>query len=137
MSAAALLAAASLANAQTTKDEPVTETDQTTTTTTTTENTRLAAIDTSAGAFRKLDADGDGRISAIEAANEPKVAAAFTQADKNKDGYLTPDEFKSLGRGSADPDSGAMNPHQLGKTPRSNTLPHPDDPGTTTSQPPR
>ena len=49
---------------------------------------RLAAMDTSADAFRKLDHDNDGRISALEAADNPKVAAAFTMADKDKDGYL-------------------------------------------------
>ena len=34
---------------------------------------RLAAMDTSAAAFRKLDHDNDGRISALEAADNPKV----------------------------------------------------------------
>ena len=57
---------------------------------------RLAAMDTSAAAFRKLDADNDGRISAIEAADDPRVAAAFTMADKDKDGYLSKEEFQAL-----------------------------------------
>src|SRR5258707_999782 len=57
---------------------------------------RLAAMDTSAAAFRKLDADNDGRISAIEAADNPRVAAAFTMADKDKDGYLSKEEFESM-----------------------------------------
>ncbi|HVY81305.1 MAG TPA: hypothetical protein VG994_10020 [Steroidobacteraceae bacterium] len=61
------------------------------------ENTRMAAADTAA--FNKLDADGDGRVSAIEAANDSKVAAGFTQADADKDGYLTKSEFARLGRG--------------------------------------
>lgn len=57
---------------------------------------RLAAMDTSDTAFRKLDEDHDGRISALEAANDPRVAAAFTLADKDKDGYLSKEEFASL-----------------------------------------
>ena len=57
---------------------------------------RLAAMDTSPAAFRKLDADNDGRISAIEAADDPRVAAAFTMADKDKDGYLSKEEFEAL-----------------------------------------
>jgi cell division protein FtsN len=57
---------------------------------------RLAAMDTSPAAFRKLDADNDGRISAIEAADNPRVAAAFTMADKDKDGYLSKEEFEAL-----------------------------------------
>jgi EF hand len=57
---------------------------------------RLAAMDTSEAAFRKLDADNDGRISAIEAADNPRVAAAFTMADKDKDGYLSKEEFEAI-----------------------------------------
>src|SRR3984893_4510442 len=57
---------------------------------------RLAAMDTSEAAFRKLDADNDGRISAIEAADNPRVAAAFTMADKDKDGYLSKEEFEAM-----------------------------------------
>jgi hypothetical protein len=43
-----------------------------------------------------LDADNDGRISAIEAADNPRVAAAFTMADKDKDGYLSKEEFEAM-----------------------------------------
>lgn len=57
---------------------------------------RLAAMDTSPAAFRKLDADSDGRISALEAADNPRVAAAFTMADKDKDGYLSKEEFEAM-----------------------------------------
>jgi EF hand len=73
---------------------------------------RLAAMDTSAAAFRKLDADNDGRISAIEAADNPRVAAAFTMADRDKDGYLSKEEFEAMNpststkRGSAHTPSG-------------------------------
>ena len=57
---------------------------------------RLAVMDTSAAAFRKLDKDNDGRISALEAADNLKVAAAFTMADKDKDGYLSKEEFEVM-----------------------------------------
>jgi hypothetical protein len=59
---------------------------------------RLAAIDTSDGAFRKLDTDHDGRISALEANQNPRVAAAFPMADRDKDGYLSREEFEALNR---------------------------------------
>jgi hypothetical protein len=58
---------------------------------------RLARMDTSPAAFRKLDADNDGRISPLEAADNPRVAAAFTIADRDKDGYLSKEEFASMG----------------------------------------
>jgi hypothetical protein len=70
--------------------------------------TRLAAIDISDAAFRKLDTDHDGRISALEANANPKVAARFLDADKNHDGYLSLEEFKSLG--NAGPADSATSP---------------------------
>ena len=57
------------------------------------EDTKVAAADPSAMAFTKLDADADGRLSAIEAANDTKIAAGFTRADEDKDGYLSKNEF--------------------------------------------
>lgn len=83
MSALALVAAAAWANDQTTE-----------------ESKRMAAVDTSVAAFSKLDTDGDGRVSAIEAANETNVAANFSQADADKDGYLSQAEFQSMGQAS-------------------------------------
>jgi hypothetical protein len=72
---------------------------------------RLAAMDTSVTAFRKLDTDNDGRISPLEAAANPKVAAAFTMADKDKDGYLSREEFEALSSTSATaPDVAASSP---------------------------
>jgi hypothetical protein len=65
------------------------------------DDTKVAAVDVNAAAFAKLDADTDGRVSAIEAANDTKVAAAFTTADADKDGYLSKDEFAAVG-GPAD-----------------------------------
>lgn len=61
---------------------------------------RLATIDVSDAAFRRLDTDHDGRISALEANANPKVAARFLEADRNRDGYLSPEEFRTLGNGS-------------------------------------
>jgi len=58
---------------------------------------RLATIDVSDAAFRKLDTDHDGRISALEANASPKVAAKFLEADRNHDGFLSQEEFKTLG----------------------------------------
>ena len=71
---------------------------------------RLSRMDTSMAAFRKLDKDSDGRISALEAADNPKVAAAFTLADKDKDGYLSPEEFASISSTGAHPDVDASSP---------------------------
>ena len=45
--------------------------------------------------FKKLDADGDGRISRAEAQAAPRLAAHFDDLDANKDGFLTPDELKA------------------------------------------
>jgi len=72
---------------------------------TTTDNSRLAAADSSV--FTKLDADADGRVSAIEAANDSKVAAGFTQADADKDGYLSKAEFANLGKSKGSLDDGS------------------------------
>jgi hypothetical protein len=60
------------------------------------EDTKVAAADPSAMAFTKLDADADGRLSAIEAANDTKIAAGFTRADEDKDGYLSKNEFQMI-----------------------------------------
>ncbi len=62
------------------------------------DSTRVAAANTTAAAFTKLDADADGRVSAIEAANDSKVAQGFTAADADKDGYLSKAEFAQLGK---------------------------------------
>ena len=61
------------------------------------DTTRVAAAEKSA-AFSKLDTDADGRVSAIEAAADSKVAQGFTSADADKDGYLSKAEFTQLGR---------------------------------------
>ncbi len=46
--------------------------------------------------WKKLDSDGDGRISLAEAqANAPRLAEHFQQIDANGDGFITPDEMKA------------------------------------------
>ena len=47
------------------------------------------------GWFKKLDTDGDGRISRAEAQAAPRLAARFDDIDANKDGFLTPEELKA------------------------------------------
>jgi hypothetical protein len=48
--------------------------------------------------FNDLDVDGDGRISLTEAERDADVSRAFIGADANKDGYLSPAEFRRLGQ---------------------------------------
>jgi len=43
--------------------------------------------------FKKLDADGDGFVSRAEARRVKGFEAAFAEADENRDGKLSPDEF--------------------------------------------
>jgi hypothetical protein len=100
---------------------------------------RLARMDTSAAAFRKLDVDNDGRISALEAADNPRVAAAFTMADKDKDGYLSKEEFEAMGTGNAHPSDDASSPSGDRATQPSGDqrATAPNEPSSTSSTPPR
>jgi Ca2+-binding EF-hand superfamily protein len=74
----------------------------------TADTTRLAAADSAV--FNKLDADADGRISAIEASNDSKIAAGFTQADADKDGYLSKAEFANLAKMKSSMDHNSTTP---------------------------
>lgn len=85
-------------------------------------------IDTSSSAFTKLDADGDGRVSATEAANNTQLAGVFSQADADKDGYLSRDEFKAANNAKAGTGTDTTAP----KTQSDTTLP--PDSSTTTPQ---
>lgn len=44
-------------------------------------------------AFARADADGDGKLSVQEAARLPAVAAKFDNLDRDKDGFISHDEF--------------------------------------------
>lgn len=48
--------------------------------------------------FRKLDLNGDGRVSLAEAAGHAEVVTKFDKADRNKDGQLSRVEFDRLDR---------------------------------------
>ena len=46
--------------------------------------------------WKKIDTDGDGRVSRAEAqANAPRLFEHFDQIDANGDGYITPDELRA------------------------------------------
>jgi Ca2+-binding EF-hand superfamily protein len=45
--------------------------------------------------LKKLDTDGDGRISKAEAQAAPRLAEHFDTLDANKDGFVTTDEMKA------------------------------------------
>lgn len=49
--------------------------------------------------WKRLDADGDGRISLAEAqANAPRLAEHFSAIDANADGFITPEELQAAHR---------------------------------------
>src|ERR1700754_1687531 len=81
------------------------------------DDTRVAAAESTTPSFTRLDADADGRVSAIEASNNSRVAAGFTSADANKDGYLSKAEDAQIEKSSSSTAS-----------PRSSTTPPADDP---------
>jgi len=44
-------------------------------------------------AFKRADANGDGKLSKEEAAKLPAISAKFEQLDKSKQGFITLEEF--------------------------------------------
>jgi Ca2+-binding EF-hand superfamily protein len=44
-------------------------------------------------AFKRADANGDGKLSKAEAARLPAIAERFDEIDKDKDGFLSMAEF--------------------------------------------
>lgn len=46
--------------------------------------------------FESLDVDKDGVITVIESRADRNVAARFSTADKNQDGYLSKAEFDAM-----------------------------------------
>lgn len=56
----------------------------------------LAAEPTDAPTFESLDVDKDGVITVIESKADRNVAARFSTADKNQDGYLSKAEFDAM-----------------------------------------
>jgi hypothetical protein len=96
------------------------------------DNTRVAAAE-GTPTFTKLDADQDGRISAIEAANNSKVAAGFTASDADKDGYLSKAEFAQMARmGDSTTQPGATTPRSQSES----TTPEPSTPSDTSETAP-
>ncbi|ALN81717.1 EF-hand domain-containing protein [Lysobacter antibioticus] len=47
------------------------------------------------GGIAGLDADGDGRISQVEAAKFPRIGESFAKIDRNRDGYLVRSELRA------------------------------------------
>ena len=54
-----------------------------------------AQSESTAPSFAALDADADGRISAAEAQADQRVVERFREADLDRDGYLSAEEFKA------------------------------------------
>lgn len=56
----------------------------------------VAAEPRGSASFESLDADKDGVITVIESKADNNVAARFSTADKNQDGYLSRAEFDAM-----------------------------------------
>jgi Ca2+-binding EF-hand superfamily protein len=54
---------------------------------------KAPSADALAAAFKRADADADGKLSKEESARMPAVAEKFGELDSNKDGFLSMAEF--------------------------------------------
>jgi EF hand len=52
-----------------------------------------AAATEATAVFKRADTNGDGKLSKEECQNLPAIAARFDEFDKDKDGFLTLEEF--------------------------------------------
>jgi hypothetical protein len=55
--------------------------------------TTAAASTEAAAVFKRTDTNGDGKLSKEECQNLPAIAARFDEFDKDKDGFLSMEEF--------------------------------------------
>ena len=74
--------------------------DKSTTATSPSTNTRSNAMtnstsSTASGEFARLDTNHDGKLSATEAAADPKVQAMWKELDTNNDGTVSQAEFNA------------------------------------------
>ena len=53
------------------------------------------AAGSKADSFKSLDKDGDGQVTAEEAAGDAAVNSHFSTLDKNSDGKISAEEFKA------------------------------------------
>jgi len=58
-----------------------------------TNTTGMSSSSTASGAFARLDTNHDGKLSAAEAAADPKVHAMWKKLDTNNDGTVSQAEF--------------------------------------------
>ncbi len=56
----------------------------------------VAAEPRGPASFESLDVDKDGVVTVIESKADKNVAARFSTADKNQDGYLSKAEFDAM-----------------------------------------
>ena len=59
----------------------------------TSNTTGMSSSSTAGGAFARLDANHDGKLSAAEAAADPKVQGMWKKLDTNNDGVVSQAEF--------------------------------------------